>query len=173
VVGLFSAVGAMICAGLFAGGLMSTSSSSGNERRYPSPVVAVGLWRSSGIADDRRGSAPSIVMPGALLSQPETGVESALSYPREVVVAGVVVVPGVEVGLWLASWWLGFVGLGLFASLLFPLVNSLPGCLSGVDGCALGSTFDCGCCRSGSIVSTRGVRRFGNLSGKADVVRWA
>ena len=168
-VGPLSAVGAMTCAGLFGGGLKSTSSSSGSERRYPSSVTAVGLRRSSGIADDRRGSAPSIVMPGVLLSQSETDV---LSPPREVAVAGVVVVLGVKVGPWLASWWLGFVGLGLFASLLFPFVNSLPVCPPGVDGCALGSTLDCGCCLSGSIVSTR-ARRFGNLSGTADVVRWA
>jgi hypothetical protein len=55
------------------------------------------------MADDRRGSVLSTVMPGMLLSQSETDVESALSPPREVAVAGVVVVPGVEVGLWLAS----------------------------------------------------------------------
>jgi len=33
----------------------------------------------------------------------ETDVESALSPTGEVAVAGVVVVPGMEVGLWLAS----------------------------------------------------------------------
>ena len=82
---------------------MSTSSRSGSERRYPSPVVAVGLWRSSGMADDRRGSVLSIVMPGMLLSQSETDVESALSLAGEVATADVVVVRGMEVGLWLAS----------------------------------------------------------------------
>jgi len=82
---------------------MIASSRSGSERRYPSPVVAVGMWLSSGMADDRRGSVPSIFMPGMLLSWSEIDVKSALSPPVKVAVAGVAVVPGVEVGLWFAS----------------------------------------------------------------------
>jgi hypothetical protein len=69
-------------------------------RGYQSPVVAVGLWRSSGMADDRRGSVLSTAMPGMFLRLSETDVESALSPMGKV--AGVVV-PGMEVGLWLAS----------------------------------------------------------------------
>ena len=82
---------------------MSTSSRSGSERRYPPPVVTVGLWRSSGMADDRRGSVLSTAMPGMFLRLSETDVESALSLTGEVAAAGVVVVRGMEVGLWLAS----------------------------------------------------------------------
>ena len=82
---------------------MSTSSRSGSERRCTPSVVKVGLWRSSGAADDRRGSVLSTAVPGMFLRLSETDVESALSLAGEVATADVVVVRGMEVGLWLAS----------------------------------------------------------------------
>ena len=102
VLGSRSEVEALICAGLFRGVLMSTSSRSGRERRCTPSVVEVGVWRSSGTADDRRGLVLSTAAPGMFLRLLGTDVESALSLMGEVATADVVVVCGMEVGLWLA-----------------------------------------------------------------------
>jgi len=94
VLGSRSEVEALIFAVLFRGVLMSTSSRSGSERRCTPSVVKVGLWRSSGTADDRRGSVLSTAVPGMFLRLSETDVESALSLAGEVATADVVVVRG-------------------------------------------------------------------------------
>ena len=98
-----SEVEAPTCDGLLGDVVMCTSSSSGSERRYtPSVAVGVGLRRSSGMADDRRGSVLSTAALCMLLRLLETDVESALSFTGEVTTVDVMVVCGIEVGSRLA-----------------------------------------------------------------------